>query len=1195
MVYAEALVQLHFVCMAEVRARLPKVDIDKLDHKSDPIRVYLEVVTSDPTEGSSSSVTVFTSDPSTRPFMRNVTDSTRTVEYRMWFVLLEGPSHINYANIMANIIEQNGDEYQSMLASSKSSKRRKTNKSSDSTVCTFMGGSQGATEFGQSLGDTEKWKLIHNWTVYANAVDSLYGLRLLSTEDRLHEIHDRSRPFTSNPANPCRVFNPRTYFMYPTQGINDVQRSQSSYLANGAWIFPKPDHVVSLNANTQVLERFRIKMLPDYQARYYDETVTQTYLQASKRPRRQIAQRQVEEGVIDDLDFLGLGDEDDEADASEAAGPGEAMNQPVEPIMQDGAPLAYDSTFLAQEDFEDLNSLEARRLLSPTDSPDRSAFHRIRFEGACLRNVLIENATSGKYTTAELRHQYTEIQRTLITRYEDQCGRSSSDISDAGKKLNEWFSGLPEEERWLGQVRPIVFENLSIFGNLIARYLLRYENAKFVSVAHSQALLFHLGSRDAYNHDTRDVKFNGVIRGPASVSKSFILTLMVELSVPDTITEGMEATTNSAFIDYDKNDVIVICEEAPTRMMSNKAKSGGDATEEARFKDILTSQKCQKSVTVFHPDGSRDERRTYSQRIQVYFFATNDEYYMYSKPILSRFYKTEAHNRARPERSIGDLVGVEKRLDENGHERIRIFTQQMYANQFLHYHIEKLIAIQALCDVSTPVFDACKSTIMDHLKKHFTISGSPRDITRVRLIVRKLVIEHAIEVLYCHPLSKYYKQPFQMHQLADIDPLLHDTEEIVYFAFSWLRDQFISREQMIVLDAIRKLYLEVPHADIANQQESALSPEDLFLNPATPIHSEHNSGFSSISNDTRMPSGSGNFGGAFSRSNSSVIPQGRMNDTTGSVPAMLVGAASAYGQSAMYSYLRIPHNAKTISRNVSMHLQDTSEQLDFKAVYGILVKLQQGNIRSYGYAWDADAQIPRRRTGSLRQMECMLKSQRDTFVHLDLLEPNIDPLDNAIRACYHQFRTQRVQYIDGVEVAPEYPYAFRIREIAPSQGRPQQFTDHARVIRRDTQMAFEGTTGGSAPINDAVTQLTCAYDELSERDRARTLYLDDPLDCSYEVWERSARSTDGDNEAPGLADQTAVYPWDIMRPADMKRAQVEHVTRNKLGTTYRSVQEEPHNKIELIFVGKARPKTPPPSSQHQYMEEEEEEIDPFEI
>ena len=79
--------------------------------------------------------------------------------------------------------------------------------------------------------------------------------------------------------------------------------------------------------------------------------------------------------------------------------------------------VAFDSSGLGRAEFEDANSLIARQLLCPTDSPDRSDFHALRFEGSRMQKILDQHVASSQDTRAQNRRNYVDKQQLMSKRY----------------------------------------------------------------------------------------------------------------------------------------------------------------------------------------------------------------------------------------------------------------------------------------------------------------------------------------------------------------------------------------------------------------------------------------------------------------------------------------------------------------------------------------------------------------------------------------------------------------------------------------------------------------------------------------------------------------------------------------------------------------------------------------------------------
>ena len=223
--------------------------------------------------------------------------------------------------------------------------------------------------------------------------------------------------------------------------------------------------------------------------------------------------------------------------------------------------VAFDDRRLMRIDFEDKNSLMARHMLSPKDSPDRSAFHRLKFKGAAMNLALTKFAVANRDNLHTVRMEYRAMQQKLAILYRDLCTSRSSDISTVGTLINAWMEkNVVNTADWPCRPASRIDPRLTIFGNMIARYFLQLEVTAFVSTCHQTIFQVVVNALDSYRH-ALSLHSNTLLSGKHASSKSFTLNQLIDQMIPDTVTTYVRMTKQAGFTDGDMNDTIEVCEE----------------------------------------------------------------------------------------------------------------------------------------------------------------------------------------------------------------------------------------------------------------------------------------------------------------------------------------------------------------------------------------------------------------------------------------------------------------------------------------------------------------------------------------------------------------------------------------------------------------------------------------------------------
>lgn len=1203
-VFYEAALQLMLKTAADVRASYEHdmhegttaASASAID-QGDPFPMFLEtVVGTEPDE----KITLEFETPeyvNGRPFMRGVTSRYPVVEYRVWFFVRVTGVEADVGKMIADTVHHVNQQFNKRYAAV-TVRKKKGGKSSNNTLADepmrgeaakkddesvsmieYQGdANKGMVDYGQSLKETERWKLIRSKGVWCQVADMIAGMRRLTHPKTYAKVMNYTLGNDANPAHPRYVLSPFLYFAYPNAYADAPQRDVRGYRIGEDWTFPVPDRVVRVSEDDAVLARFRSKLFPDFQIRSYGESLENDMnlpaprLTAEYMERMSMQQHQRRgspslgeadlDRVRDELVNMMLDDEE-AGDAAAAAGLGQAqvdefgnllpmdpdeeaaaasgmqgqparaiggstparIKQMIESTLPTDDLEAFDSRALQRENFEDATTLQAQNLLNSTDNPEVSSFHFMIFRGAKLRSEFMGMAQSGRCSREELRRQYLGRQQVLFREYNDSCMSDRSDISTPGKIMNAWYRRRAVSGKtWIGHNTPKVDGTLSIMGNVMIRRSARLESAMFVANAHPIAVTILFGSLDAYRHDL-NLHFNMILSGTHATGKSFVMTLLTMLRVPKTVTIEGNATTKSNYVDSYHNDEIKVTHEYRPEFLRN-SKKGGDDTLEAEFKEYLTSMV--RIIRSFHKDksGRRTNRIVYSQQIQTHFGCTNIQHQEFSDAIHSRFSCVNFTECYRLDRHPADLINVEKKLTPSGMARRDEFVDEMCAEQFLHFHVEKLIKIGALTEVTLKATDLIRHTFSRRMRDRYLRPVDPRCQERITLLARQLVITRALELLYSVEGKMFWKQPFSVFQLQHLDPLLHDDEEIALLAIDLMRHEMESTTRTLFVKTLYEISVAARRRNMLSDQ-SIVDPGDslrqLFLTPDTQIVS---SGGMFV--QRRLSSSTSSLSSSSSSSSSgepprSLGPHGRLTSSSTHLRSNSgffsnnVSASDMYPASHMYAYFRVPGGVQSVVSRVAAATKNSAVVLSEDQAKSDLNALRTMNIHARPYKWDPETNQPvpasdEEDVTSGEPVPAAIITPQDVFIHLDLVAVK-DDIEESIKFCQCAFdggRTRR--YVSGVVLSTQKPYLWRVRELVPGQGRPHKVTDYAREVTNVMEAAFPDIdhTDGTGTSVQGPQLLSDHYDALSRRERAEALFLNVAADgaadgvCAVEPYEEHA-------------------------------------------------------------------------------------------
>jgi len=890
--------------------------------------------------------------------------------------------------------------------------------------------------FGATLEAGEKYALISGMEVYARAVDSMLDRTNLSSASVLRRVRlpvSERAPFVQNPAHPARSLTPFCVFAVLGSAVCAAQRDLRNYNtlrrtaaqllqagvaetalsgapppADVAWCFARPNCVLELEERHQLPARLAAMYLPAHQARNTSYSLSFDRLHrmrlasahAAANFSQRLAQRRheqaaagggggggdedmtLEERALLEEELRGLEraiDEQGEHEDGGDGGGGEAVDVPQgQHLMSaDGVRRLdeldrFDAGELEAESYEGVDTLASKSMLYPTDSPERSAFHAVRYAGAQRRDDLNALA-SGEgalplgmaATRPMLREVYEELSRQQVVAYGEQCSMHISDISFTGKMLAGWYNARKEAGRpWLGVDAPLLDESLSLFGNWVAGMTNGIENNQFASSCHAEVLLLWLGSLDAYRHSFGDLHFAALLYGDNSTSKSFQLKCVQDMLVRKTVFEMGRQTKASQYTDDDHNDEITVSEEAPPEIMARDAKGGGAADQTAQMKEVMTKGERTCLTFCLSLSGRRMQRRVYSQHIKSYLFATNMTPEQIDAPMRSRMHEQHCMKHVRPGHMPSDMVGVLASLDARARGRAAAWRDSCHGRQYLHYVVEKLIGVSALSNVTTAAFDAVLCTFKNVLRDRFCLELHVRTIERMLLLVRACTVQHALHCLYSVPgASPHFRAPFALAQLLDIDPLLHDTEEMAYFVLRLCRTQLVPHERGIVLASLTQRCEGIRAAAAASMHEYAEAVRRCAAAGAPPA--AHAAALTQLNEasreqmrhyltaDTLIVSG-----------DSAAAGNAPFAGGGGAAPAAAAGERAcdvlSIKPSQLCAYLHVHDRFGVLADNIANDTRSGgSTVLDAKAVKKALYAIKEQPILGKCYVWDRDAGCPR--------------------------------------------------------------------------------------------------------------------------------------------------------------------------------------------------------------------------------------------
>ena len=864
---------------------------------------------------------------------------------------------------------------------------------------------------------------------------------------------------------------------------------------------------------------------------------------------------------------------------------------------------------LEREEFESTDSASAQALLRATDDESLSDFHLVRALGRRLRAELVAlvNTRGGTMSRAEARERYLDVQARVLHEHEALCMERTSLVTGELRAMNAWFLERVNTGRgWLSEDEPALDAELSTFGNLIARRMHRLDACENVTFLHFPMLIALFASWDAYRH-ALNMHLNYVYWGPPETGKSFIVVTMTQMLIPGTTTRIDDESANASYTDEVKNDRIIVAEEVNPENFRESAHGGSDKAE-AKIKQGLTSQCFSKLVFYKGADGRRLSRLATSQAMSTFFGCMNASPTTVSSAIQTRISWVHVVQTRRAGTDTADLQHLSATAEQQA-RRAKLL-DRVRCEQFLHAHVEKAIAEGALTDVTLAACAALRQTVRRRLKLDHGISLSARFVSRATWLLRKLVISTRLAHLYSSPASPYFRADFDVYQLAALDPLLYDDEEMACFALQALKHELADSKERANLSALLDAsYTKAARKSILDKhpRSSAASDDDrsvwqsavgvlmreVYLLPQTEIRGARGIDMSAATTTTTTTpppptTASGSLVGAkrkigvaaappltaanawpsahvaispSSSSSSSSSSGGGADDVLvpvlpdggggggggggGSAPAdapMVAEQAFEKSPEYLYAYRRFPGALGDIARRISAASAKTSASVQFTVdeVERALTREMRKYVHSAQYTWDVDAAEPVVNRAKPRVVLPMAIRTHDAFFIMNKFFSDVDPLTDAIAYARSTHADVRRKYVTAEIVDDNHPHYLKSVYVGdddkdgaagsrPRRRRPHRVVDYSTqrtasaifsaeslvpasahaalaALRASSSSASSSVAGVAAAlgINTGRKALDAHYNDLSRRERARTLFLDEHA-CSVEHYERYER------------------------------------------------------------------------------------------
>ena len=469
----------------------------------------------------------------------------------------------------------------------------------------------------------------------------------------------------------------------------------------------------------------------------------------------------------------------------------------------------FDTTVLTEYDIRTAADMERERIQGLSD---RSAFASLSLQA----KIKYYNDCAPHENTEQFAAAYATYQEWAVKAMQTQCLDPDACISEVVSKMLTWR----DNNEAIVIKHRLTDSTMSVFANRVIRLMEGYEQYYLISTAHRMMYLIQHARYDSFRR-AFGLHFNCFQAGESACSKSFLFDQMAKQSIPGTVEVLTYQTGKADAVDGNRNDITTVCHEAPPGMFRTAKNPNADSSQEAMFKEKLTSQQvtakiyCQDEAT-----GRRSARLTKSECIGVWMGATNDPPSEVEEALATRFFWGNFEQVQRRGRDIDDCMNGQRMMTNFDKIHLKRLNEEAQEEQFRTMLVEKAIWTGIIKDVNTQAANIILPRLKAKMTKNSIVRAGPRDWERVKIFARNQAIVTAIEQVFNLPGGECYGQPFTIDLVPKLEPHLIVTEEMVIFTLSMLSDQFRSPVEHKILNTIWTMEKFKPTFGLPGDEES---------------------------------------------------------------------------------------------------------------------------------------------------------------------------------------------------------------------------------------------------------------------------------------------------------------------------------------------------------------------------------------
>lgn len=646
----------------------------------------------------------------------------------------------------------------------------------------------------------------------------LYLCDLYTTDGRCMDdkrsVDEHPLSDTYNPANPEKVFSAQNAMCKFTENVRAEQCNIANYIVGeGSFRFPLPDRCYEVFRRIFTYESLMgMRMFGQGKTVVVNSENTREAVRKRKRATMMAnrckfdmdgsdsehEEREVRHGSGDRGRPDGEGSQ-----GSEFGDKVDEINDLMHERGDEVARRTVNSTEIAREELVTLNNQVSRMVLTAGGATDGAMVLK---QPSMLRDVSSANSKRN----AEIKGRAYEKHEDYEAAVEEGTMLNFKSLeknfvvgSQTGiyveRAIDWWFLHAPTHV--VHRARYRIDPDLSVFANMKVMDMLSYEMILTTSTSHRELDIISIFQLSAFEH-SYSLKSNVFATGEHSTGKSKALEEAEKFLIPGLAKRLIRQTQNANSIDDDMCYGVRYFHEAPPVMLGIDPK-GGSTGADAGLKDILTGQKHSVETLVFEEGTSkRISRVAESDQIGAMILSSNADFGAVDPALQSRFFHIRMPDNNRDGKRVTQLMYIQKMFDDLTPDRL--YTQ-MQTNNFLLFWAERLIQANVLFDVDLTVMNVLFNEVSAFMERRGIDMSDPRPYTRLRNTCRTLTLQTAIEFRFHSEYARIennHHKAFKLVDLLDIQPALVCSEEIFYFSFTLLRDEW---QHPLKVASIRKM------------------------------------------------------------------------------------------------------------------------------------------------------------------------------------------------------------------------------------------------------------------------------------------------------------------------------------------------------------------------------------------------------